>query len=152
VDVSYVNPFIRSVVDTFKTMFNQEVTPGKPELKKHPYPTYDVSGIIGLSGDAQGAISLSFPKAVALRVVSEMLGSQVKIIGPEVTDGVGELTNIITGYAKKDLSQYRLSISLPSVVIGREHTLATPKGTPTMLVPLKCPLGEFVMEVSLKTR
>ncbi len=150
-DVSYVNPFISSTISTFKTMFNTEIHPGKVALKTNPYPTYDVSGIIGLSGNAQGTIALSFSKIVALRVVSKMLGIEIKIIGPELTDGIGELANIIAGYAKKDLVKYKLSISLPNVIVGRNHIINSPTGAQTIIVPFKSPLGDFCMEVSLKT-
>ncbi len=132
-------------------MLNKDIQPGKIVLKTDPYPTYDVSGIIGLSGNAQGTIALSFGKIVALRVVSGMLGMEIKIIGPELTDGIGELANIIAGYAKKDLTKYRLSISLPNVIVGRNHIINSPTGAHTIIVPFTSPIGDFCMEVSLKT-
>ena len=95
---------------------------------------------------------MSFPKAVALKIVSQMLSSPVKVIGPEITDGIGELTNIITGYSKKDLVQYALSISLPSVVIGKKHFVSAPSGEPTLVVPFTCTHGPFTLEVTLKTK
>lgn len=150
-DVSYINPFISSTISTFKTMLDKEIHPGKVALKTNPYPTYDVSGIIGLSGNAQGTIALSFSKIMALKVVSGMLGTEIKIIGPELTDGIGELANIIAGFAKKDLAQYKLSISLPNVIVGRNHIINTPTGAQTIIVPFTCAIGDFCMEVSLKT-
>ncbi len=151
-DVSYVNPFIISTVNVFKKMIHTEVKPGTPLLKNQPYPTYDISSVIGLSGEATGSIAFSFPKVVGLKVVSEMVGEKIKTVGQELTDGIGELANIITGNAKKDLSEYKLSISIPSVVIGKNHMLSAPKGTPTILVPFTSSIGNFAMEVSLKTK
>ncbi|MBD3319967.1 MAG: chemotaxis protein CheX [Chitinivibrionales bacterium] len=150
-DVTYVNPFITSTIDTFKTMLNTEVKPGVPRAKKEPLPTYDISGIIGLSGDAQGSIAISFPKVMALKLVSTMMGMTIKVIGPDLTDGIGEIANIIAGNAKQHFNGLNLMISLPNVVIGRNHTLSTQKGVPTLVVPFGAPSGEFVMEVSLKT-
>ncbi len=148
-NVSYVNPFIQSTIETFKNMLNVNATPGKITIKQKSTLTYDISGIIGLSGDAQGAIAVSLPKLTALKVVSAMLGTKIKVIGDEVTDGVGELVNIVAGNAKKDLTQYKLSISLPKVVIGSSHFLDQPGKTPVLLVPFTCSFGEFMMEVSL---
>jgi chemotaxis protein CheX len=150
-DVAYINPFISSTVETFKTMMKIDVVPGKPFLKKSGEPTHDVSGIIGLSGNAQGAISLSFPKITALKSVSAMLGSEIKIMGPEITDGIGEIVNIIAGYAKQGLTKYNLTISLPNVIVGKDHSVSTPSGTPSIVVPFASSIGEFSMEVSLKT-
>jgi len=150
-DVAYVNPFIISTKDTFKKMLNCEVMPGKATLKNDMIHTYDVSGIIGLSGEAQGSICLSFPKIMALKVVSALLGMEIKIIGPEVADGIGEIANIIAGNAKQFLSQFSLSISLPKVIIGKDHRIASQRGIPTIIVPFTSQLGDFAIEISLKT-
>ncbi len=150
-DVAYVNPFIVSTIETFKKMLNTDIKPGKVALKNSIVHTYDVSGIIGLSGEAQGSICLSFPKVIALKVVSALLGMEIKIIGDEVADGVGELANIVAGNAKQHLTNYNLSISLPKVVIGKDHQVASQRGIPTIVVPFTSSLGEFAMEIALKT-
>ncbi|MBD3318224.1 MAG: chemotaxis protein CheX [Chitinivibrionales bacterium] len=151
-NVNYVNPFIKSTIETFGTMLGESLKPGKPTAKKSPFPTYDVSGIIGLSGNAQGAISISFPKAVALKIASKMLGSPVKVVGFEMADAIGELVNIIAGRAKKDLIGYELSISLPNVVMGTDHVLNSISNCPTIVVPFRLSLGDMTMEVSLTTK
>jgi chemotaxis protein CheX len=149
--VAYVNPFVKATVDLFKTMMNIDITIGTPQLKSAPQPTHDISGIIGLSGKAQGSIAISFPKITALKIVSKLIGSELKVIGPELTDGIGEIVNIVAGYAKKDLTEFNLSISLPNVIIGKDHVLAGQTGVPTIVVPITCVLGDFAMEVALKT-
>jgi chemotaxis protein CheX len=149
-DVAYVNPFVSSTIETFKTMMKIDVVPQKPVLKKASGMSYDVSGIIGLSGTAQGSISLSFPKIVALKTVSAMIGQEIKIVGPDVTDGIGEIVNIIAGNAKQNLTKYSLNISLPNVIIGKDHSVTAPSGTPTIIVPFTSKIGDFAMEVTLK--
>jgi len=151
-DVLYVNPFIQATVETFKTMLNLELKTSTPELKHDATHTYDISGVIGLTGEAQGVISLSFPKLLALKIVSQLLGVQIKIVGAEVTDGIGEIANIVAGNAKQHLTKYKLSISLPNVVVGTGHRIAVQSGVPTIIVPLECTLGNFAMEISLKTK
>jgi chemotaxis protein CheX len=150
-DVAYVNPFVVSTIETFKKMLNTEVKPGKVQLKNDTTYTYDISGVIGLSGEAQGSICLSFPKLIALKVVSALVGSDIKIVGPEVSDAIGEIANIIAGNAKQHLTQFNLSISLPKVIMGKDHKIASQRGIPTIVVPFDSPLGNFAMEVSLKT-
>lgn len=151
-DVSYINPFVVSTIETFKKMLNSDAKPGQVQLKNDTTYTYDVSGVIGLSGEAQGSICLSFPKLIALKVVSALVGSEIKIIGPEVADAIGEIANIIAGNAKQHLTQFNLSISLPKVIMGKDHKIASQRGIPTIVVPFDCSLGNFAMEVSLKTR
>ncbi|MCL1946915.1 MAG: chemotaxis protein CheX [Chitinivibrionia bacterium] len=151
-DVSFVNPFLKATNDTFKTMIGIEPTMEKPIIKNTAGHHYDVSGVIGLSGEAQGTIAISFSKLTALKVVSKMMGTELKIIGPELTDAIGEIANIIAGYAKQYLTEFKVSISLPNVVIGNAHELVAPTGVPTIVVPYKCELGEFAIEVALKTK
>jgi chemotaxis protein CheX len=150
-DVKYVNPFITATIHMFDTMLKMHVVPGKAILKQEPYPSFDVSGIIGLSGSAQGAIVISFPKVMALKVVSALLCTELKVVGPEMTDGIGELANIIAGNAKQNLKGLSLSISLPNVIVGKDHIVASQSATPTIIVPFTSSMGSFAMEVSLKT-
>jgi len=150
-DVAYVNPFISATVKTFEMMMKCDVKPGAPTVKKDASFSFDISGVIGLSGDALGAIALSFPKDVALKAVSAMIGSECTEIDYEVTDGIGEITNIIAGNAKIGLSKFNLSISLPNIIIGKDHTIQSLSDIPALLVPFASTIGNFSMEVALKT-
>ncbi len=151
-DVSYVNPFITATIQCFKKMVFVDISPQKPSLKSEPYPLYDISGVIGLSGDAQGSISLSFPQDVAIKTISSMLGCKITEKSPEFCDGIGEIANIIAGNAKRDLSKYNLSISLPNVIIGKGHLISGQSDCPTIIVPFSSSFGIFSMEVVLKTK
>jgi chemotaxis protein CheX len=151
-NVTFVNPFLKATNETFKTMMGIEPTMDKPILKSTVEHLYDVSGVIGLSGEAQGTIAISFSKVTALRVVSKMLGVELKIVNSDLTDGIGEIANIIAGYAKQYLTDYKISISLPNVVIGSGHELVSPTSVNVIVVPYNCELGEFAIEVALKTK
>lgn len=151
-DVSFVNPFIKSTAKTFKTMLATEITTGAPILLADATHTFDVSGVIGLSGEAQGLIALSFPKHMALKIVGALLRTEDEISYDEMVDGIGEIANIVAGLAKQDLGDFKFSISLPNVVIGSDHKIATQSGVPAVMIPIKTEYGEFAIEVSLKTR
>lgn len=151
-DVSYVNPFIKVTIDVFLTLLNLDLHVGAPKLSNDTRHTFDVSGVIGLSGEARGIIALSFPKIIALKISSQLHGKSVKIIDNEVTDAIGELVNIVAGNAKQFLSAYKLQISLPNVVIGQNHQIAVEHGVPLIVVPMCCDMGDFAIEVALKTK
>jgi chemotaxis protein CheX len=151
-DVKYLNPFIKSTVETFRIMMKTEITPGAPMIKKPNTPISDISAVIGLSGDAQGTIALSFEQNIALLIVSKLLGVSIHEVGQDLNDGIGEIVNIIAGYAKKDLTEFNLSISLPNIIIGKHHTLNSPTNSPTIVVPFASNLGNFHVEVSLRTK
>jgi len=150
--VEYINPFVAATQNVFKMMMNIDIVAGKPYLfdpitGSH---SYDISGIIGLSGETTGAVVLSFTKLCALKVVSAFSGMEIKIFDQTVVDAIGELINIVAGNAKKDLKDFKLTISLPSVVTGHSHRLNWPTGIPVIMIPFTSPFGEFSIGVSLR--
>lgn len=132
-------------------MMSVEIKPGKVKLKQGSSLSHDVSGIIGLSGGAIGSVTLSFPRITALKTVSAFVGEKVVSMDENVVDAIGELANIIAGAAKKDLAQYNINISLPSVVMGENHQVKEPKDVIAMIVPFETPYGTFDLAVCFKS-
>ncbi len=152
--VKYVNPFVNATGAIFRTMLELDTTPGTPYLNDYANrkEVYDISGIIGVSGEATGAIVISFPKLTALKIVSVMSGEDVKIFDQTVVDAIGEILNIVTGNAKKDLGGLSINISLPSVITGHQHKLNWPTGVPVVVIPFASSMGKFWMSVCMKTK
>jgi chemotaxis protein CheX len=144
----YINPFLKSTIETFATMLKKKIVPGKVYLRLEPHNT-DISGVIGLSGDIRGAVVMAYPKETALKVVSAFIGEAVTEFDASVSDAIGELANIIIGYAKKDLTGISISISLPSVIRGANHLVDMPKNAPVVCIPFSGECGDFVIEVSI---
>lgn len=151
VKVEHINPFVVATVETFKSMLRSTVTPGKLMLIKGNRIQSDISGIIGLSGGAKGCIILSFPRITALKTVSEFISEKVLAIDDVVKDAVGELANIVAGAAKKDLTQYNINISLPTVIIGEGHEVQGGKDVIPLAMPFESAFGPFHLIVSFKS-
>ena len=77
------------------TMAGLEVTRGAPFVKGSFQGLADVSGIIGLAGEAKGAVVLSFPFGLARRIYGAMTGETVKEGDPAIADVVGEIANMV---------------------------------------------------------
>lgn len=151
VKVEHLNPFIAATKETFKSMLQTQIVPGKLFLLSSSKVQHDISGIIGLSGGAKGTIALSFPKICALKAVSQFIGEKVVTIDDGVKDAIGELANIVAGAAKRDLSQYKISISLPTVIVGDNHEIQGGKEVIPLGVPFESPFGNFCLIVSFKS-
>lgn len=143
----YINPFITAVQLVFETMLSTEVTVAKPRLKDSDSPTYDVTGIISLSGDVVGSAALSFPMESAKNAVKAFTGMEVDAKDDMFSDAIGELTNMVTGNAKKDLQDLAASISVPTVVIGENHHLGSHQLGPWVVLECQSRLGGFNIEV-----
>lgn len=151
VKVEHLNPFIVATMETFKSMLRTEITPGKLYLVTGAKVQHDISGIIGLSGGARGTVALSFPRITALKAVSEFIGEKVVTVDDGVKDAIGELANIVAGAAKRDLAQHKISISLPTVIVGDNHEIQGGKEVIPLGVPFESALGKFSLIVSFKS-
>ena len=53
ISVKHINPFVSACVETFYLMANVKVVPGKPVPVDKNQSRYDITGIIGISGQAK---------------------------------------------------------------------------------------------------
>ena len=146
----FINPFLEASINLFREYLDIKVTNGAPYLLKDPFDLLEVSGIIGLAGDTSGAVVLSFSRETAMGIVGRFAGRPFTALSNEVLDGVGELVNIIAGNAKKDLSTFRIAISIPGVIVGDNYRIRWPEGVPVIGIPFESELGKFSVNVSLK--
>ncbi len=153
VNVEFINPFIDATKNVFTTMCGMEVKRKKLFLKDDHKMLGDVSGVMGLSGDASGSVVISMPGSLACLFVGKMLGeAPAKELNGEVCDGVGEIINMIAGQAKAMLvkTKYHFTISIPSVVSGTGHEISHKKGTPNIVVLFETESGvDFAIQVCL---
>lgn len=148
----YINPFVESTIAVFSTMVGIEPTKDKLYIKKGDQSAFDVSGVIGLAGQASGSVIISMPKDLSLEIVSKFIGEEKTDIDEEVVDAIGELINMIAGSSKKVFSEkgLRFKISIPNVIIGQGHTIKKPSGVPCLGVKFNVGDKEFAIEVVLK--
>ncbi len=149
-DPNYIRPFIASIQNVFSTMLQLQVAIKEPHLKGGSGTSYDVSGIIGLSGDVVGSVVLSFPQETARRVVALFCGQDVSASQSDFADAVGELVNMVSGGAKAGFTGRRVSISCPSVVLGAQHVVARQTDVPTVIIPCETDCGLMAIEVTIQ--
>lgn len=149
-DVRFINPFIAATKTVFKTMADTEVTIGRPQMvRANEEIAADVSAVIGLSGDAVGCVVLSLPMQTACNLASKFAGVILTQDHPDFSDALGELANMVAGQAKSHFDGLHVSISLPSVIIGKSHVVSQSKAKPRLALPCTCQLGNFTVEVVL---
>jgi len=144
-----INPFLQAAVHVLSTMASLKTEAnGKPYLKKDRQSFGDISGIIGLTGEKKGSVVLSFTKECALNVMSSMLGETHTELNSEVSDAVGELTNMIAGDARRRLAEIGMvfEAGIPSIIIGKEYGVESVGNGPCVVIPLKAGGHEFVIE------
>ena len=149
-DQSYIIPFIKSVQNVYETMLQLPVQMGQPELKQPGDNGHDISAIIGMSGDVEGSVVLSFPTETAERIVAIFTGMELETTHEDFADAVGELVNMVSGGAKAQFAGKEVTISCPSVVIGQSHQVYGRKDVVAICIPCECDCGVFDVEVSIR--
>ena len=125
----YIQPFIKVSEKVFHDFCKTDVNAGRVFfVAKDEYETnWDISGIIGLSGEASGAVAISMKDITAYKVTKILTGTEHDFIDSDVTDAVGEIINIIAGNVKRDFEEeLRIKISLPTIVKGKAHSIVWP--------------------------
>lgn len=152
-DVKFINPFIYGTMDVMEKMVFIKPVAGRPYAKTDDTACGDISGIIGMTGDATGSLAMSFSEACIIGIVDKMLGETHTEMNRAVLDAVGELTNMISGSARKLMEKDDLKVfaAIPTIVFGRAHTVRHIIKGPSIVIPFQTEAGEFVIDVCLKS-
>ena len=146
----FVNPFLVSLLHVISTMAQLELKAGAPRKKNDELARGDVSGLIGMVGpQTRGSFSITFDKSLALDIMRRMLGEAPNGINEEVTDMVGEITNMVTGGAKRMLAEkgYDFDMATPVVVSGPSHTISHKTDSTKLLMPFESEYGRATIEI-----
>ncbi|MBN2617862.1 MAG: chemotaxis protein CheX [Spirochaetales bacterium] len=151
-DTKYIEPFIEATINVFREFYKEEPILRSPFLfDKEENLGWDLSAVIGIAGETKGVVSISFPKNLIIQLTEKLVGHEIDSLNDDVIDSTGEIVNIIAGNAKKGLEQYRLVISLPSIVEGPDHKIAWPTSSmPIITIPFDTSLGPFHLSVGLE--
>ncbi|RTE87662.1 MULTISPECIES: chemotaxis protein CheX [Gammaproteobacteria] len=149
-NVEFVNPFLSSLQNVLSMMAQVELKPGKPAMKKDDRARGDVSGLIGMVGPkTKGSFSISFEEGLAVEIMHKMLGEKPTELNEEVIDMVGEITNMVTGGAKRILGEkgFDFDMASPVVVSGHNHTIRHRSEGPKIIMPFSHPAGKAHLEI-----
>lgn len=149
-NVEFVNPFLNALQNVLTTMANVELKPGKAALKKDERARGDVSGLIGMVGpQLKGSFSISFEENLAFEIMHKMLGEKASSLNEEVCDMIGEITNMVTGGAKRELGEkgFDFDMATPIVVSGKDHTISHRSEGPKIIMPFSHIAGKAYIEI-----
>ncbi len=157
-DENLVHDFVDSTIEVLSTMAGMQVE--FKEMHKIDGRTaslditscMDITGLLGFSGGRKGSILLTFNQKIALKAIGGMLGMELTQVDADVTDGVGELVNMIAGGAKTKLQKKGIDfeLSIPNTVIGSNHQITAPQSITRTKLDFHTQYGGFFIEVYLK--
>jgi len=154
-EMEYLTPFIDNTVNVLKTMASLEPTFREVWFSKEFKIFGDISGIIGLSGNSEGTVAVTFYWPLARKIIAQMMKVEEDMVNAEyIHDGVGEIINMISGATKKNFSgtPYYFELSIPTVVVGSGHQLGHPEASSIAVLIFDVEEAAFALQVCLKPK
>jgi len=152
----YIQPFIKVSEKVFEDFCKTKISAKKVYFadKDGFALDWDISGVIGLSGEVSGAVAISMRDITAFKIAETLMGRKFNQFEKEVTSAVGEIINIISGNVKKDFEEeLRIKISLPTIILGSVHKISWPSDKARIIcIPFSIFSDqEFNLSVAIKT-
>jgi chemotaxis protein CheX len=144
-----------AAAEVFGTMLNHEPVPHDPLVRPSiELPDAGIVALIGLTGDWVGSVALISSAPCACWMASQFMMSEYPEVNDEALDALGEITNMIVGGFKNNLTPHTgaLAMSIPAVVYGRGIRTTTSGSSEWMVFPLSCGTNKFEMVVQLQKR
>lgn len=148
----FIDAFVTGVTQTFKVMSKTTIRPEKPILGEALPQNGDVVGMVGLIGNgSQGMLMISFDKDILFYFLKEIFDQEYTEIDDDVTDAVGELTNVIYGSTKTILNNlgYKFEMAIPSVVTGVAYFTAS-RTDHSLCIPFSSDHGRLTLGIALR--
>ncbi|THB74756.1 MAG: chemotaxis protein CheX [Desulfobacteraceae bacterium] len=150
-DVKLVNPFIEGALHILDTTAFVKVKPDPFFIKKDKIAQGDISGVLDISGDVRGSASISFTRQSILGIVSAMFGEEMTELNEEISDAVGEISNMIAGHVTTKIGELdkKVKVKFIEVKVGKGHEIEhVEDGECVVAIPFKTTKGKVVIEVS----
>ncbi|MGH1487024.1 MAG: chemotaxis protein CheX [Cellvibrionaceae bacterium] len=144
----FINVFVDRMMNYLNHLPDVDATVGVPYLISNDQPiSYDITGIIGISGVRKGCVYFTAPKAFLSRLL--ILQGEKNLSEENLLDMAGEIANTISGNVRSEFGQ-NFMISVPIVVKGRLNNMHLPKDTRSYVIPISWKDHTPVLTVSLE--
>lgn len=126
--------FIDGAIRYFDHIEGSAVQVGTPYLIENDKPeSYDVTGIIGVTGPYQGCVYFTAPNILIKHLLLKMGEQDTR--REHVFDLVGEVANTISGNARSQFGR-DFNISVPILVEGAPNGIYLPSEARSYVIPL----------------
>ena len=115
-----------------------------------------IAGTVGFIGRLTGVIYIFMDLQMALKFTSRLLDlsqDEIEAEGHEtVNDAIGELTNMVVGSFKNDLSSKGLEcrMTIPSILRGSNYTIEPTEDALRRIFKFDCEGSSFVIDILIK--
>jgi chemotaxis protein CheX len=145
-----IKAFTNATRDVLAQEMGEPIEFQDTRLQGSPYRVGDITVVVGLAKDIEGAVLMCLSKSTARQYLSSVLGEVVEELDEIALSGIGELGNMIAGSAGARLSElgYDTVIAPPTVFVdgGTISTLTLPR----LVLPVSSPFGPLDLQLAAR--
>lgn len=149
--VDWVNPFIRAsnhVLVEIAALERPHI--GAFSVEDGPLSADEVTAMLSVDGKLAGNVLFTMSRASAEAIVERMVGQRLQIDDRLAESALGEMANMIAGYALGFLENVGLTCSITAPVVLRgDGTVVTMTPSARLVVPLSFPQAQMRLVVCL---
>ncbi|MGA2002722.1 MAG: chemotaxis protein CheX [Terriglobales bacterium] len=111
-----------AVEEVFEIMVGQRV---KPVSKTEHAPKREFTAMVGLAGALCGILTITCARTTAREMTKCMLSAEIAESEEQISDALGEISNMIAGNFKNKLAATdgQCMLSVPTVIKGEEYSV-----------------------------
>jgi chemotaxis protein CheX len=152
-NVQYINPFVIAASTVLEMVLGHPAKKGDIYLQSEASTNHQCNVVLGITGQVQGQVIYGMSTVTADRIVSTMLGQQIKIFDQLAASAIGELGNMISGHAMGHLHEagWICDITPPTIIRATNVKIST-ISIPAVVIPMTVQQGEISITVGLQGR
>src|SRR5882724_8147376 len=123
--------------EVFELMMGSQLTvPDRIATADEDKP--NTTAMVGLAGQLCGVLSVRCDRKAAALITSKMLGVDLDKVGPEISDALGEVSNMVAGNFKNKITGLAegCMLSPPTVITGTDYSLQSMTDSPALQIRL----------------
>jgi chemotaxis protein CheX len=145
-----IQPFINAADAVFAESLQGPTNIVDLNMDENTYRRKGVAALIAIKGDIEGRVILDLSTEVAMKVASQLAGSEVPNSEQAVKETVCELANMVIGNSVTLLNDqgFRFKVFPPEIHMN-EVGLAGSADTEAMVICIQTPCGEIFLNISM---
>jgi len=145
-----IQPFINAADAVFAESLQAPTKIVDLEMDQEAYRRKGVAALIAIKGDIEGRVILDLSPEVAMKVASQLAGSEIEAIEQVVKETVCEMANMVIGNSVTLLNDQGFHFKVfPPEVHMDETGLAGSADTEALVICIETPCGNIYLNIAM---
>ena len=145
-----IQPFINAADAVFAESLQAPTKIVDLEMDEEAYRRKGVAALIAIKGDIEGRVILDLSPEVAIKVASQLAGTEVEASEQVVRETVCEMANMVIGNSVTLLNDQGFHFKVfPPEIHMDETGLAGSAETEAMVICIETPCGEIYLNIAM---